>query len=373
MGREMNSNQVVIEDTDYICRHLLDELFHLEGKTILITGGAGFLGYYLVKALLHWNFKYMQSKPICIIIYDNFMRGAPPWLEEVRNNANIIIKESDISQEKLNPQSIFHYIIHAASIASPAYYRLHPIKTMDTNVNGIRHILDYACDRERSTEPVDSILYFSSSEIYGDPLPEYIPTPETYFGHVSCTGPRACYDESKRYGETLCINFYQQYGVQVKIARPFNNYGPGLKVSDKRLIPDIVKNILNQDDVVLFSDGGPKRTFCYVADAIIGYLKVLINGQAGEAYNIGTDMPEVSVKELASLIINEAKHLFGYQGKIRFEKSDDVQYLTDNPQRRCPKIDKASSHLNYFPKITLDSGIRKTLIWYKDNQYVSEC
>ena len=133
------------------------------------------------------------------------------------------------------------------------------------------------------------MLFYSSSEIYGDPTPENIPTPETYRGNVSCTGPRACYDESKRYGETLCVNFARQHGLPIKVARPFNNYGPGLKITDGRVIPDFARNILDGTDIVMLSDGSAKRTFCYVADAVVGYYKILVKGRSGEAYNVGVE------------------------------------------------------------------------------------
>jgi nucleoside-diphosphate-sugar epimerase len=121
--------------------------------------------------------------------------------------------------------------------------------------------------------PVEGFLFFSSSEIYGDPSPENIPTPETYRGLVSCTGPRACYDEAKRYGETLCVNFAQQLGIPVKVARPFNNYGPGLKISDRRVIPDFVGDIMNGQDIGRLSDGSPRRTFCYAAMPLLATTK----------------------------------------------------------------------------------------------------
>ena len=118
-----------------------------------------------------------------------------------------------------------------------------------------------------------SFLYFSSSEIYGDPSPEFIPTSEDYSGNVNCIGPRACYDESKRIGETLCYNYYKELGVPTKIVRPFNNYGPGLKLSDRRVLPDMFRSALSDNQLVLLSDGSATRTFCYVADALVGYLK----------------------------------------------------------------------------------------------------
>ena len=211
-------------------------------------------------------------------------------------------------------------------------------------------------------------MFFSTSEIYGDPTPENIPTPETYRGNVSCTGPRACYDESKRYGETLCVNFAQQYALPIKIARPFNNYGPGLKITDRRVLPDFARDMFAGRDIVLLSDGSPRRTFCYIADAIVGYYKVLMRGRTGEAYNVGNESPEVSMLELAELLTKIGRECFGYAGRVIRSESNDSSYLTDNPQRRCPVIDKARSQLGFNPEVPLEEGLRRTLAWYQDNQ-----
>jgi UDP-glucuronate decarboxylase len=364
--------EVTEKDLDYICQQLLSDLPDMEGKRLLISGGAGFLGYYLIKTIQHWNRHHVKNKFISLTVYDNFIRGIPTWLNETKTDKNIVILERDVSQLIISTEENFDFIIHAASIASPFFYRLHPIKTMDTNVNGLRSILNYAHERQTLGKPLTSILFFSSSEIYGEPTPENIPTPESYFGHVSCTGARACYDESKRYGETLCVNFMQQYGIPVKIVRPFNNYGPGLKISDRRVIPDFVRDILNNRDIVLLSDGKPKRTFCYVADAMVGYFKALMKGKNGEPYNIGTETPEITMIELAELIIAESRKLFAYQGQLKFEKSHDNQYLSYNPQRRCPVIKKAREELGYNPGISLQEGMRRSLIWYKENQYAED-
>jgi dTDP-glucose 4,6-dehydratase/UDP-glucuronate decarboxylase len=220
--------------------------------------------------------------------------------------------------------------------------------------------------RIRKGKPVEGFLYFSSSEIYGDPPSEYIPTSETYPGQVSCTGPRACYDESKRYGETLCVNFARQYSLAVKIARPFNNYGPGLSLTDGRVFPDFARDILAGKDITMFSDGSPTRTFCYVADAVIGYYKILVAGQRAEAYNIGIEAPEISINALAERMASVAKALWGYTGIVVHQRSPEQSYLTDNPNRRCPKITKARAELGYNPAVSLDEGIKRTLIWYHD-------
>ena len=239
---------------------------------------------------------------------------------------------------------------------------------MDANINGLRNLLEYTKKQKDGKHPVEGFLFYSSSEIYGDPSPENIPTPEDYRGFVSCTGPRSCYDESKRYGETLCVNFAQQYDVPIKMARPFNNYGPGLKITDTRVLPDFAKNIFAGKDIVMFSDGTPTRTFCYSADAIVGYYKVLVKGRQGESYNIGVEKPEIAIYDVAQKMTSLAHDLFGYKGKVIRGVSSEANYLTDNPNRRCPIIKKARTELGYNPTILLDEGLRRTMLWYHDNQ-----
>ncbi len=365
----MDASKVVESDLVYIINSLTEEMTKLSGKRVLITGGAGFLGYYLVQSLVKWNDinKNSNSDLIQIVVYDNFMRGKPSWLLDLEIRNAITLKAHDITDPLPNDIGDVSYIIHAASIASPIYYRKHPIETMDANVNGLRILLDFLKARRAEDKFVGGLLYFSTSEIYGDPSEEFIPTPETFRGYVSCTGPRASYDESKRYGETLCVNFARQYNLPIRIARPFNNYGPGLKLTDGRALPDFCNNVLSNKDIILLSDGSPTRTFCYVADAIIGYLKVLTIGSNGEAYNIGTEIPEISMCQLAEMIIERSKVLYNYEGQLVFNKSEDKDYLTDNPNRRCPVIEKAKKDLGYNPTITIDEGILRSLIWYKDN------
>lgn len=365
----MNSPQdVVTKDLEYICEKLHREFSLLEGKNLLITGGAGFLGYYLVQSVLFKNSQSASSRQTQVTIYDNFIRGLPDWLMALEKNDNLTLVRHDITNPLPSDVGEFHYIIHAASIASPVFYRKHPIDTMDANVNGLRFLLDHCIQQRKRGTPLEGFLFYSSSEIYGDPTPENIPTPETYNGNVSCTGPRACYDESKRYGETLCVNFAKQHDLPIKITRPFNNYGPGLKITDRRALPDFARDIFNHRDIVMYSDGSPTRTFCYAADAIVGHYKVLINGKKGEAYNIGSDAPEISIAELADRVINISADLFGYQGRLVKQQNEEKEYLVDNPNRRCPRIDKARAELGYHPEISLDEGLMRSLIWYSKNQ-----
>lgn len=356
-------------------RHILDkagEAFgEMGGRRLLIVGGAGFLGYYLVQAALAWNRK-SPDRAIAVTVFDNYIRGIPAWLGALEGTPGLSLVRHDISQPLPAGMPDFDYVIHAGSIASPIYYRQHPIETMDANVGGLRSLLGYARAQADRGLPLRGFLFYSSSEIYGDPAPGNIPTPETYRGNVSCTGPRACYDESKRYGETLCVNFAQQHGIPVKVARPFNHYGPGLKITDGRLIPDFARDILAGRDIVMLSDGSPRRTFCYVADAVAGYYRMLVLGRPGEAYNIGIETPEISVMDLAGRLTALSRSLTGYRGKVVRKESMDKDYLVDNPERRCPVIAKAREHFGYDPSIGLDEGLRRTMLWYRENREGSE-
>ncbi|NGZ95589.1 MAG: NAD-dependent dehydratase [Nitrospira sp. WS110] len=365
----MNANDVVKGDLGRMCADLKEEFEVLSGKRVLITGGAGFLGHYFVQAALYWNRQVNDGgPPIQVVVYDSFVRGMPDWLSRLEGDRNLTLVRHDIRSPLPADMGDVQYVIHAASIASPTYYKRDPIGTMDANVNGLRMLLEYARDQKGKGKPVQGFLFFSSSEIYGDPTPDCIPTSESYRGFVSCTGPRACYDEAKRYGETLCVNFAHQFGIPVKVARPFNNYGPGLKISDRRVIPDFARDIMADRDIVMLSDGSPKRTFCYSSDAVTGYYKVLVKGHQGEAYNIGVETPEISMAELAEKLTAFARDLFGYKGKVIRRASEDASYLIDNPNRRCPVITKARAHLGYNPSVPLDEGLKRALLWYQGNR-----
>jgi UDP-glucuronate decarboxylase len=368
----MRAKQVLEADLEFLVQRLEGEFSAMQGKRLFISGGAGFLGYYLVQSVLHWNQTRKGTEPIAVTVCDNYIRGVPAWLTRLEGDPVLTLLRHDITQPLPSTLPPFDYIIHAASIASPIYYRKHPIETMDANVNGLRLLLDRFRDQKNQGRSVSGFLYFSTSEIYGDPPPDQIPTAETYRGNVSSTGPRACYDESKRYGETLCVNFARQFDLPVTIARPFNNYGPGLKITDRRVIPDFARDLLAGRDLVLLSDGSPTRTFCYVADAIVGYYKILVRGRPGEAYNIGTEAPEIAIGEMAELLAKLARERLGYQGKVVQRESSDKEYLTDNPRRRCPSIAKARSELGFEPVVPLDEGLSRALAWYSEHREAQE-
>jgi nucleoside-diphosphate-sugar epimerase len=366
-GHFNTAADVVDADLEHILTVAAEELEILAGKHVLVTGGAGFLGYYLVGALLECNNRREPARRTHVTVLDNYARGVPAWLRQWEGEPRLTLAKHDIREPLPADVGRADFIVHAAGIASPTFYREHPIETMDANVVGLRRLLDRCLTERERGRSIDGFLFFSSSEIYGDPAPDAIPTPETYRGNVSCTGPRACYDESKRYGETLCVNFAREHGLPITIARPFNNYGPGLKITDRRLIPDLARDVLGGRDITLFSDGSATRTFCYSADAVVGYLKVLTRGRAGEPYNIGSEGPEISVADFAERVAAAARRLFDYRGAIVHAQSAEANYLVDNPNRRRPLIDKARTELGFEPLVDLDDGLERSLIWYTGN------
>jgi UDP-glucuronate decarboxylase len=329
-----------------------------QGATVLMTGCAGFLGYYLMLYLTCYAAELGIRR---IIGLDNFLLGKPLWLARLAEAYPGLFcpYAFDISRDRLEEiegAKDARYVIHGAGIASPIVYRQHPVETIDANVWGLRRLLDFY----RHGDGLQGLLFFSSSEIYGDPDPRFIPTREEYRGNVSCLGPRACYDESKRFGETLCHTFAETYKMPIIIARSFNNYGPGMRLGDKRLPADLAKAVVESRDLIIFSDGSPTRTFCYASDAVTGYLLCLLNGEH-DFFNIGIDKEEISVAQFAEIYRAAGAEIFGYRGRIKYETSADPRYLTDNPNRRCPDVGKARTKLGYHPRIDVEEGVRRYL------------
>lgn len=351
------TNPILLEDLERI-HAIIGPRDAFRGGAVLMTGCAGFLGYHFMNYLVRYADKLGISKVIGI---DTFLLDTPAWIEALaREYPSILeLRNFNIASDDLaaiTGADAARYVIHGASIASPTFYRQYPVETIDANIWGLRRILD----AYRNRDTLEGLLFFSSSEIYGDPSADAIPTEEEYRGNVSCHGPRACYDESKRFGETMSWVYAKQYGMPITVARPFNNYGPGMRIGDKRLPADFAKCVLENRDIVILSNGSPTRTFCYVSDAVTGYLLCLLHGTY-DYFNIGIEKPETSVRDLATIYQAVGKPLFGYSGKVVFETSDDPDYMTDNPNRRCPVIAKARTVLRYDPTILVDEGVERYL------------
>jgi UDP-glucuronate decarboxylase len=345
--------QVVEEDLDRIVADASTALRELAGRTILVTGAAGFLLSFVVDALARAN-DTLLSVPCRVVAFDNMIVSDWRRLAHLDGRSDVALVESDVA-EGISLDEHVDYIVHGASIASPSLYRRYPLETIDVNVMGTRRLLELT--RERGAR----FLFLSSSEVYGDPPPDRIPTTEDYWGHVSPTGPRAPYDESKRLAETLCTTFHRQFGTPVVIIRPFNVYGPRLGLDDGRVISDFLRDAVAGEHISLLSDGSPTRSFCYVSDFVTGLLLLLVRGSTGEAYNVGND-EEITIGELAQLVAELAE-----TPGMHFAQCNDRDYLTDNPSRRCPDLRKTKAAVPWGPQVPLSAGLTRTLAHYREH------
>ncbi len=345
---------LVDQDIFAITRLLDAEIGKLEGKTLLITGGSGFIGSYVIATIDFLN-RYYFSSPCKVMSVDNHIVGRKNNLLRDINGGHIKFLEHDVCLP-LRIDGPVDYIINAAGVASPVYYKKFPVETILGTVYGLKNTLELA--REKN---VSGLLYFSSSEIYGDPDPNFIPTPETYKGNVSSTGPRSCYDESKRLGETLALAYHKTYGVPVKIVRPFNVYGPGMSSKDYRVVPTFLSQGLDGKPLTVHDKGNQTRTFCYASDAIVGFFKALLSGRSGEVYNIGNGNDEINMLGLAEMV---AQKIFNGAIEVNLITYPDA-YPQDEPRRRCPDLSKAKKELGYEPQVSLIKGLGRSLAWFK--------
>lgn len=340
----------VDRDIREIATRLGGDAKRFAGRTILVSGGHGFFGRYFIAAFQYLN-KKVLAKPCHLVALDNHITSGSSALDDGIGKGYRFIEHDIITPLKLEGQ--VDYVIQAAGIASPYYYRKYPLETLEVATTGTKNLLMLA-----RQHPVKGFIFFSSSEIYGDPDHRHVPTRESYRGNVSCLGPRACYDESKRVGETLCEIFHTVNGVPTKIVRPFNVYGPGMRESDYRMLPNLASRIVGGKPLHIYGTGKQTRTFCYITDAIVGFLKVLLDGTPGQAYNIGNPTPEVSMLQLVAVVERVLKRKLPVE-IVEYPDS----YPADEPQRRCPDINKAVVQLKYKPAVGLHDGLKRFLTW----------
>lgn len=314
-----------------------------ENSNILVTGGAGFLGSWLCESLLK-----LKANVICL---DNYFSGNEENIIKLKKITNFKFIKHDISTPFFYEEKI-DYIFHLASRASPFEFSRFPIQILKANTLGTWIVLGIALKHD------STLLYASTSEVYGDPDPSKIPTDETYNGNVNPIGERACYDEAKRAGEAFAMAYLLQHDLNVRIVRIFNTYGPRIKAGNLygRVIPNFITQSLKNEPIKIFGDGNQTRSFSYVSDTIKGIiLSQIKENTKGEVINIGNEN-EKSILDLANLI----KKIIKSDSQIHF-----LPPKPDDPKRRCPNINKAKKLLNWLPKVNLEDGLNETIQWFK--------
>lgn len=312
-------------------------------KKVLVTGGAGFLGSHLCDRLIKDGYK--------VFCLDNLITGSKNNIEHLLENPNFEFINEDVCSPFTSSLSPFTHIFHLASPASPIDYQNYPKETLLANSMGTFNVLDLA------KKTGAKLLVASTSEVYGDPLEH--PQKETYYGNVNSFGPRSCYDESKRFAEAATYTYINKYGVDARIIRIFNTYGPRMQKDDGRVVSNFIMDALNNESFKVDGDGTQTRSFCYVSDLIEGITKVMFSEKTkGEVFNLGNP-DEFTIKELAEKIIE----ITGTKSQIKFSGA----FRENDPMRRQPDITKVKNILGWEPKIKLEEGLRKTIEFYKEN------
>lgn len=345
----MPLNHIIAEDLIRIAgKELPWEDF--AGSSVLVTGASGFLAAYMVETLLHLN-RTVLTKPARIVA---LVRNGVSARERFGNSARehkLELLIQDVTEPI--PEALrFDYIIHAASQASPRYYGTDPVGTLSANIFGTQNLLIAA-----QRQPMRGFLFFSSGDVYGVSADSSRAIGEKDYGYVDCTDVRSCYGESKRMGETMCVAWAKQYGVPVRIVRPFHTYGPGMRLDDGRVFADFVRDILTGGPIVLHSDGSARRCFCYLADATEAFFRVLLQGSTGEAYNVANANAESSIAELAHRLATR------FHIKVQRRARHDTHYMPSPIPFTLPATAKLEA-LGWRATSNIESGFARTVASY---------
>lgn len=305
---------------------------------ILVTGGAGFLGSHLCERLLSDGHE--------VVCLDNFGSGRRDNIKQFRNHTRFTVVDRDVRMPGSLPS--VDRIYHLASRASPTDFTDFPVDIALANTQGTRRLLDHtrACDAR--------MVFTSTSEVYGDP--EVHPQPETYTGNVNIRGIRGCYDESKRFGETLTVAYQNEYDIDVRTVRIFNTYGPRMRPDDGRVVPTFITQALRGDNLTIYGDGEQTRSFCYVDDMIRGIVSLMRRTNPNhDVYNIGKEN-ERTINDLANDILSLTDTCSGIEYKPLPE---------DDPSQRKPDIKRAKNDLGWKPEISLQDGLKQTITYFR--------
>jgi len=307
----------------------------MRGK-VLVTGGSGFIGSHLIDRLIGKN------EIVCV---DNLSTGKCENVEHLMSHENFKFVERDV-KKPLELNEKIDEVYHLASRASPVDFEKFPIDILLTNSLGTYHMLELA--RKNKAR----LLFASTSEVYGDP--ERHPQREDYWGNVNSIGMRSCYDESKRFGESLVMSYKRKFGMDVRIARVFNTYGSRMRSDDGRVIPNFITQALRNEPITIYGKGKQTRSFCHVSDMVDGLTR-LMNSKRTEPVNLGNP-DEIKILDLAKLI----RKMCNSKSEIVFERMPE-----NDPFRRRPDIGKARKHLNWNPRTDLETGLKMTIDWFK--------
>ncbi|MFH1201288.1 MAG: UDP-glucuronic acid decarboxylase family protein [Candidatus Omnitrophota bacterium] len=308
-----------------------------KSKVVVITGGAGFIGSHLGEHLLKEG-----NRIICI---DNLITGKIDNIQGLLINSNFKFIQHDVTKF-IDIEGPVDYVLHFASPASPVDYLTYPIQTLKVGSLGTHNSLGLAKAKKAK------FLLASTSEVYGDPLVH--PQREDYWGNVNCVGPRGVYDEAKRFAESITLAYHRTHKLDTKIIRIFNTYGEKMRSHDGRVIPNFITQALSHKPITVYGKGNQTRSFCYILDLVEGITRIMKSGSS-EPINLGNPR-EYKVLELAKIIIK----MTGSKSKIIYESLPQ-----DDPKQRCPDISKAKKLLSWQPKVKLEEGLMKTILWFK--------
>jgi UDP-glucuronate decarboxylase len=328
---------IIMQDIKNIKNLVKEDKF--AGKNVLVTGGAGFIGSWLCDVLV--------SSGAAVTAVDDLSTGRIKNVDHLTKNPKFKLVKSDVCT--FQSKDKFDFILHIAGHASPDEYQVHPIETLQTSSFGSANMAELARKNDAT------LLFASTSEVYGDA--EVVPTPESYWGKVNPIGPRSCYDEGKRFAEALLVAYHKQYGLDVKIPRIFNSYGPRLREDGLygRAMSRFITQALADKPITVYGDGKQTRSFCYITDTVMGLMLLTFSEKAkGEVVNVGNSQ-EMTILELAKKI----KELTKCSSSLTFHPLPK-----DDPKRRCPDIGRLEALVGWRPQVKFEHGLRRTITWF---------
>jgi nucleoside-diphosphate-sugar epimerase len=343
-------NKIISEDVARIAsRRIGWDVF--SGKTVLVAGASGFLPAYMVEVLLELN-ENILARPVTVIALVRNQQAAEVRFKHHKNSLSLRILQADVAED-FSVEGPIDVIVHAASPASPKFYGSDPVGTLKANVLGTHRLLELARDKRSA-----GFLFFSSGDVYGRGRVGCELFSEDDYGWLDPTDIRSCYGESKRMAENMCVCWSKQFNVPAKIVRPFHTYGPGMKLDDGRVFADFVADVVHGRDITMKSDGAAVRAYCYLSDAVEAFFRVLLDGKVGVPYNIGNEAEQISVLDLAHLLVSM------YPEKslkvVQAEHASATGYLPSKISRACPETSRARE-LGWTPEIGLSEGFRRTI------------